>query len=141
MIIIQIYFLIYMENSPWKIQPQRILPRSRRRPDQNTKMMVMKDIRAKWSHFSEQDVAALKGKAELVNQVAAKYGLEQAQAQKDVDALLKGRPFGAAQLGQQRPKGFASARGLGPFSIHGKSVGQKRDGPWLWGSGASRPKA
>ena len=67
----------------------------RRRSDQNTKMMVMKDIRAKWSHFSEQDVAALKGKADLVTQVAAKYGLEQAQAQQDVDALLKGRPFGA----------------------------------------------
>ena len=65
-------------------------------PEQNTKMMVMKDIRAKWSHFSEQDVSALKGKAELVNQVAAKYGLDQAQAQKDVDALLKGRPFGSA---------------------------------------------
>ena len=64
-------------------------------PDQ-TKTMVTKDIIAKWSHFSEQDVAALKGKAELVNQVAAKYGLEQAQAQKDVDALLKGRPFGSA---------------------------------------------
>ena len=64
-------------------------------PDQ-ANMMVTKDIIAKWSHFSEQDVAALKGKAELVNQVAAKYGLEQAQAQKDVDALLKGRPFGAA---------------------------------------------
>jgi hypothetical protein len=64
-------------------------------PDQ-AKMMVTKDIIAKWSHFSEQDVAALKGKAELVNQVAAKYGLEQPQAQKDVDALLKGRPFGAA---------------------------------------------
>jgi hypothetical protein len=64
-------------------------------PDQ-AKIMVTKDIIAKWSHFSEQEVAALKGKAELVNQVAAKYGLEQAQAQKDVDALLKGRPFGAA---------------------------------------------
>ena len=56
-------------------------------PDQ-TKTMVTKDIIAKWSHFSEQDVAALKGKAELV---------KQAQAQKDVDALLKGRPFGAAK--------------------------------------------
>ena len=64
--------------------------------DQNTKMMVMKDIRAKWSHFSEQDVNALKGKADLVTQLAAKYGIEQVQAQKDVDALLKGRPFGAA---------------------------------------------
>ena len=30
-------------------------------PDQ-TKTMVTKDIIAKWSHFSEQDVAALKGK-------------------------------------------------------------------------------
>ena len=95
MIIIQIYFLIYMENFPWKIQPQRMRPRRPTRPTR-TRMMVMKDIRAKWSHFSEQDVAALKGKAELVNQVAAKYGLEQAQAQKDVDALLKGRPFGSA---------------------------------------------
>ena len=56
----------------------------------------MKDICAKWSHFTEQDVAALKGKADLVTQVAAKYGIEQVQAQKDVDALLKGRPFGAA---------------------------------------------
>jgi hypothetical protein len=65
-------------------------------PEQNTQRAVMKEIRAKWSHFSEQDVAALKGKADLVSQLAAKYGLEQAQAQKDVDALLKGRPFGAA---------------------------------------------
>jgi hypothetical protein len=63
-------------------------------PDQ-TKIMVMKDIRAKWSHFSEQDVSALKGKADLVSQVAAKYGLDQAQAQKDVEAVLKGRQIGA----------------------------------------------
>jgi hypothetical protein len=63
-------------------------------PEQ-TKIMVMKDIRAKWSHFSEQEVSALKGKADLVSQVAAKYGLEQAQALKDVDAVLKGRQIGA----------------------------------------------
>ena len=62
-------------------------------PDQ--KLAVMKDIRAKWSHFSEQEVSALKGKADLVTQVAAKYGLEQAQAQREVDALLKGRQIGA----------------------------------------------
>jgi hypothetical protein len=65
-------------------------------PEQNTQRAVMKDICAKWSHFTEQDVAALKGKADLVTQLAAKYGIEQVQAQKDVDALLKGRPFGAA---------------------------------------------
>ena len=63
-------------------------------PDQ-TKLMVTKDIIAKWSHFSEQEVSALKGKADLVTQVAAKYGLEQAQAQRDVDAVLKGRQIGA----------------------------------------------
>ena len=63
-------------------------------PEQN-KLAVMKDIRAKWSHFSEQDVTALKGKADLVSQVAAKYGIDQAQAQRDVDAVLKGRQIGA----------------------------------------------
>lgn len=56
---------------------------------------VFKDIAAKWSKFSEQDVSALKGKADLVSQVVAKYGLEQAQAQREVDAVLKGRQIGA----------------------------------------------
>jgi hypothetical protein len=63
-------------------------------PEQ-TKMMVSKDIIAKWSHFSEQEVSALKGGADLVTQVAAKYGLEQAQAQREVDAVMKGRQIGA----------------------------------------------
>jgi hypothetical protein len=63
-------------------------------PDQN-RLTVMKDIRAKWSHFSEQEVSALKGKADLVTQVVAKYGLEQAQALREVDAVLKGRQIGA----------------------------------------------
>jgi hypothetical protein len=63
-------------------------------PDQN-RLAVMKDIIAKWSHFSEQEVSALKGKADLVSQVVAKYGLDKAQAQRDVDALLKGRQIGA----------------------------------------------
>ncbi len=63
-------------------------------PDQH-KLAVMKDIRAKWNHFSEQEVSALKGKADLVTQVVAKYGLEQAQAQREVDAVLKGRQIGA----------------------------------------------
>ena len=61
-------------------------------PEQN-RLTVMKDIRAKWSHFTEQEVSALKGKADLVTQVAAKYGLE--QAQREVDAVLKGRQIGA----------------------------------------------
>ncbi len=56
-----------------------------------TKQIVLKEIGAKWGKFSEQDLSALKGNDDLVNQVVAKYGLEKAQVQRDVDALLKGR--------------------------------------------------
>jgi len=56
-----------------------------------TKQIVLKEIGAKWDKFSPQDLSALKGKDDLVTQVVAKYGLEKAQAQRDVDAILKGR--------------------------------------------------
>jgi hypothetical protein len=62
---------------------------------EQSKQAVFKDICAKWGKFSEQEVKALKGKADLVSQLVAKYGLEQAQAQREVDALLKGRQIGA----------------------------------------------
>ena len=55
------------------------------------RQIVLKEIGAKWSKFSEHDLSALKGNDDLVNQVVAKYGLEKTQAQRDVDALLKGR--------------------------------------------------
>lgn len=61
--------------------------------DQN-KQDVLKDIRA-GSKFTEQDASAFKGKSDLVSQVAAKYGIDQAQAQREVDAVLKGRQVGA----------------------------------------------
>lgn len=63
--------------------------------DQN-KQAVLKDICAKWSKFSEQDASALKSNDDLVTQVVAKYGTEQAQAKREVDAVLKGRRVGAA---------------------------------------------
>ena len=59
------------------------------------KQMLLKDISSKWGKFSEQEVKALKGKSDLVSQVVSKYGLEQAQAQREVDSLLKGRQIGA----------------------------------------------
>ena len=55
------------------------------------KQVVFKEIRAKWGKFSEQDLSGLKGRDDLVTQVVAKYGLEKSLAQRDVDALLKGR--------------------------------------------------
>ena len=56
-----------------------------------TKQIGLKEFGAKWSKFSEQDFSALTGNGDLLNQVVGKYGLEKAQAQRDVDALLKGR--------------------------------------------------
>jgi hypothetical protein len=55
------------------------------------KQIVIKEIQAKWGKFSEQDLSALKSNGDLVTQLAAKYGLEKSQAQRDVDALMKGR--------------------------------------------------
>jgi hypothetical protein len=55
------------------------------------RQIVLKEIGAKWGKFSEHDLSVLKGKDDLVDQVVAKYGLEKVQAQRDVDALLKGR--------------------------------------------------
>jgi hypothetical protein len=56
-----------------------------------TKQIVLKEIGTKWNKFSEQDLSALKGRDDLITQVVAKYGIEKVQAQRDVDALLKGR--------------------------------------------------
>jgi len=57
-----------------------------------TKQIVLKEIGAKWSKFSEQELSSLKDKDDLVSQVVAKYGLEKSQAQRDVDALMERPP-------------------------------------------------
>ena len=50
-----------------------------------------KDIKAKWGKFSDQELSSLKTKDELVAQVMSKYNVEKRHAQRDVDAVLKGR--------------------------------------------------
>jgi hypothetical protein len=57
----------------------------------HTRQTVLKEIGAKWNRFSEQDLSALKNKDDVVTQLVAKYGTDKAQAQRDVDALMKGR--------------------------------------------------
>ena len=52
---------------------------------------ILKDIGAKWGKFSEKDLGALKSKDDLVAQVVVKYSIDKAQAQRDVDAVMKGR--------------------------------------------------
>jgi hypothetical protein len=51
-----------------------------------TRQIVCNEIRLKWGKFSDQDLSALKDNNDLVTQRAAKYGLEKAQAQRNVDA-------------------------------------------------------
>jgi hypothetical protein len=55
------------------------------------KQILLKDIGAKWSKFSEQELGALKNKDDLIAQVVSKYSLDKTQAQRDVDAVMKGR--------------------------------------------------
>jgi hypothetical protein len=57
------------------------------------RQIVLKEIGTKWSKFSAHDLSALKDKDDLVTQVVTKYSLERDQAQRDVDALLNGRPI------------------------------------------------
>jgi hypothetical protein len=49
------------------------------------------EIAAKWGKLSAQEISDLKDKDDLVAQVQTKYGLDKAQAQRDVDAFAKGR--------------------------------------------------
>ena len=53
--------------------------------------IILKEIRAKWNKFEEADLSALKSRDDVVSQLVAKYGLEKANAQRDVDSLLRGR--------------------------------------------------
>jgi hypothetical protein len=57
----------------------------------DTKQILLKEIGAKWGKFSEHELSSLKNKDDLVTQVVAKYGLEKSVAQRDVDAVMKGR--------------------------------------------------
>jgi nucleotidyltransferase/DNA polymerase involved in DNA repair len=57
----------------------------------DTKQILLKDISSKWGKFSEQELGALKNKDDLITQVVAKYSIDKAQAQREVDAVMKGR--------------------------------------------------
>jgi len=56
-----------------------------------SRAIILKEIKAKWSKFGDSELSALKGRDDLVGQVVAKYSLDKANVQRDVDALLRGR--------------------------------------------------
>ena len=55
------------------------------------KQILLKDISSRWGKFSEQELGALKNRDDLVTQIVAKYSIDKAKAQSDVDAVMKGR--------------------------------------------------
>lgn len=59
----------------------------------DSQSMLFKEITTRWNRFSKDDVSAMTSRDDLVTQIVAKYGLEKEQAQRDADALLKGRTF------------------------------------------------
>ena len=60
-------------------------------PSETSVKGMRPEIAAKWGKFSTQEITDLKDKDDLVAQVQTKYGIDKAQAQRDVDAFAKGR--------------------------------------------------
>ena len=60
-------------------------------PSETSAKGMRPEIAAKWGKFSTQEISDLKDKDDLVAQVQTKYGIDKAQAQRDVDTFAKGR--------------------------------------------------
>jgi hypothetical protein len=83
-------FCIYLEESANKAASKAHADRSAASPH-TPGQIVRQEIGAKWNKLSAQDLSALKDRDDLVREVVARYGLEQSQAQRDVDSVLQGR--------------------------------------------------
>ena len=55
------------------------------------KRSILGDIRTTWGKFSEDDLSRLRSNDDLVTEIAARYNIDKAKAQRDVDALMRGR--------------------------------------------------
>jgi len=88
-------FCIYLEESTTKAASTTHADSSVANPDGSaeTSRMVRGEVGAKWDKLSEQDLSALKGRDDLVQEIVSRYGIETSEAQRDVDLVLKGRPI------------------------------------------------
>jgi hypothetical protein len=91
-------FCIYLEESGPKAASKAHADRKTVNPDTSgatasaeVRQIVRREVAAKWSRFSVQDLSALKDRDDLVREVAARYGIEKGEAQRDVDSVLQGR--------------------------------------------------
>lgn len=79
-----------MTNQPATPGPANA-PRTQEHAPAVARQALLKDIRLKWGKFSEQELTDLKSNDDLVTQLAAKYSMDKAAAQRDVDTLRAGR--------------------------------------------------
>lgn len=61
--------------------------------DAASRQRVLQEVLAAWPELTECGVATLRNRGELVMRVKARYGLSAIEAGRDVDRVLKGRPF------------------------------------------------
>jgi hypothetical protein len=91
-------FCIYLEESAHKAASKAHADRKTVNPDTpgatksaEIRQIVRREVGAKWNKLSAQDLSGLRDRDDLVREVAARYGLETSEAQRDVDSVLKGR--------------------------------------------------
>jgi hypothetical protein len=87
-------FCIYLEESAHKPASEAV-DRSGASPATSAEIrqIVRKEVGLRWNRLSEQDLSALKDRDGLVREVVSRYGVDKSQAQRDVDAVLQGRPI------------------------------------------------
>jgi hypothetical protein len=94
-------FCIYLEQSAPKTAVKDHAGRTAALPPAETAaaeagqaeagQIVRREVGARWGKLSEQDLSALKNRDDLVREVVSRYGIENGEAERDVDSVLKGR--------------------------------------------------
>jgi hypothetical protein len=86
-------FCIYLEESTKTAAAKAPADRDAASLDQAAaaRQIVRREVGAKWSKLSAQDLSSLKDRDDLVSRVVARYGVEESQARRDVDSILRGR--------------------------------------------------
>lgn len=60
-------------------------------PDDRERDAVLNALASKWRRFSRQELLLVTSSDDLVAQIVARYGVDDVDARRDVDALLDGR--------------------------------------------------
>jgi hypothetical protein len=65
------------------------------REDDRERDALLNALASKWKRFSQPELRLLESSNDLVDQIVAKYGVDEILARRDVDTLLDGRVLSA----------------------------------------------